>query len=88
MATRKTRKLRPRIGRAAISVGAVAVAVGGVLFAILARGRRTYAASAEYAAPDLASDLPHPGPDPTAPVGAAEQESLHPPADFPSMTSH
>jgi hypothetical protein len=97
--TREPRRAKPVIGRAtAMSLGAVAIAAGGALFAILARGRRTYAASAEHAAPDLAPDLPHPGPDhrapvdfrpdPTAPVSLAEREALRPPAGFPSRTSH
>ena len=97
MATRNNRKAeaRPLIGRkTAISLGAVAVAVGGVLVTLLARGR-SYAASAEHAAPDLAPDQPHPGPedraptefrpDPTAPVPAAERAALRPP---PGSTTH
>ena len=98
MATRKTRKAKPLIGRTAISLGAAAIAAGGALFAILAYGRRTYAASAEHAAPDLALDQPHPDPDhrapadfrpdPTAPVSASEREALRPPTGFPSTTTH
>jgi hypothetical protein len=100
MATRKTRKApsKPLIGRtAAVSLGAAAIAIGGALLTILARGR-TYAASAEHAAPDLALDQPHPGPgdrapvafrpDPTAPVPAAERSALRPPEGFPSATAH
>lgn len=90
MATRNKRKAeaRPLIGRkTAISLGAAAVALGGVLVTLLARGR-SYAASAEHAAPDLALDKPHPGPDdrapvafrpdPTAPVPPSDREALRP----------
>jgi hypothetical protein len=68
-----------------------------VLVTLLARGR-SYAASAEHAAPDLALDRPHPGPedrapptfrpDPTAAVTPGEREALRPPSGFPSMTTH
>jgi hypothetical protein len=97
MATRKKRKAEPKplIGRkTALSIGAAAVAIGGVLVTLLARGR-SYAASAEHAAPDLALDEPHPGPgdrappefrpDPTASIPAAEREALRPP---PGFTTH
>jgi len=100
MATKTSRKASPKplVGRtAALSIGAAAIAIGGTLLTILARGR-TYAASAEHAAPDLALDRPHPGPedrapvafrpDPTASVPAAEREALRPPEGFPSMTRH
>lgn len=98
MATLKTPKARPSIGRTALSLGAIAIAGGGALFALLALGRRTYAASAEHAAPDLALDEGRPGPDdrapvefrpdPTAPVTATEREALRPPTGFRSMTRH
>jgi len=100
MPTKTTRKAprKPLIGRTtALSIGAAAVAAGGVILTILARGR-TYAASAGHAAPDLAPDRPHPGPDdrapaafrpdPTAPVPPAERDALAVPQGFPSMTTH
>jgi hypothetical protein len=99
MATRKIRKPTPKplIGRTtAISLGAAAIAIGGALLTILARGR-TYAASAEHAAPDLALGKPHPGPDDRAPVAfrpdpgasvpAAEREALRPARLAPSLAA-
>jgi len=97
MAARKKRTAEPRslISRkTAISLGAVAVTIGGLLVTLLARGR-SYAASGEHSAPDLALDQPHPGPedrapvafrpDPTAKVPSADREVLRPP---PGVTTH
>lgn len=70
---------------AAIAGGLVAAFRFGVFNRAIAGGSKT---SAEHAAPELAADRPHPGPedraspafrpDPTAPVTAAEREALRP----------
>jgi hypothetical protein len=86
--TRKNRNARPAVGRKTIiSLGALALAAGGGLLAMLARARRV-APSTGHKAPDLAPDRPHPGPehrapeafrpDPTAPVPASEREAFRP----------
>ena len=88
MTNRKNRKARPTIGRGTVlSLGAFALAAGGALLALLARGR-TDASSGGHQAPDLAPDRPRPGPDerapeefrpdPTAAVPASEREALRP----------
>ncbi|UZK70387.1 hypothetical protein OKW76_04895 [Sphingomonas sp. S1-29] len=68
------------------SVGALVAGIGAVAAGFWLRNRN--AASPEHAAPDLALDAPRPDgsarapvafrPDPTAPVSAAERESLRP----------
>jgi hypothetical protein len=74
----------PGIG--ALSIGALLVAAGAALVGAVVRARQS--GGAEHEAPDLALDQPRPGaddrapiafrPDPTAPVSAAERESLRP----------
>ena len=71
----------------AVSVGAALLTIGSAIVTILAR-RRGDGGGAEHAAPDLALDQPHPGPDarapidfrpdPTAPVSPSEREALRP----------
>lgn len=77
---------RNRAIAAATAVGAIAAGVGAALQ--LGWFDRLFAKrNGEHAAPDLAADAPTPGttrapdafrPDPTAPVPAAERESLRP----------
>jgi len=87
MAKTSARSAKSDRGVTALSIGAAVIGLGGALLAILARGRGS-AGSAEHAAPDLALDQPHPGPDarapidfrpdPTAPVPPGERDSLRP----------
>ena len=88
MARKKARKrdAEPGTGATLAALGAVAVGVGAIVAGLFAWNRST--GSAEHAAPDLALDKDRPGagdrapvafrPDPTAPVSAAERESLRP----------
>jgi hypothetical protein len=67
------------------SLGAAAVAIGAAIYGV---ARQILTPSEGHAAPDLALDQPRPSennrapaafrPDPTAPVSAAERESLRP----------
>ena len=85
-------KTQPHVGLiSAITVGLIAA---GSLAALAVR-RLFTPGNAEHAAPDLALDQPHPGPDhrapiafrpdPTAPVPASEREALRP-ATVPLVT--
>jgi hypothetical protein len=72
---------------AILSIAALALVAGGSLLALFGRRLRP-SGGAEHAAPDLALDKPHPGPndrapeafrpDPTAPVPAGERDGLRP----------
>jgi hypothetical protein len=67
------------------SLGAAAVAIGAAIYGV---ARQILSPAEGHAAPDLAPDQPHPGPDdraplafrpdPTAPVPASEREALRP----------
>lgn len=67
------------------SLGAAAVAIGAAIYGV---ARQILTPAEGHRAPDLALDQPHPGPedraplafrpDPTAPVSAADRESLRP----------
>lgn len=75
---------------AVLSIGAAVLAGGAALIGIFARRRKGVVAPGDvgHAAPDLALDLPRPGPtdrapdvfrpDPTAPVPDSEREALRP----------